>query len=164
VAAFLKMGQPPQAPDLLQRRGALGTFLAGILRLDQPDQPFRRQGSIDHVEIARLEDIERPMREGQQQGAAQGKERHLARQVGGLGGTLAHGLPVQENRAVESRRRPLSVAGSLGPQASNNSSSFLRAPSSSQARSRLMMATSASAASSRLPSALRTMARSKRAW
>ena len=41
----------------------------GILGLDQPDQPVAAQGRIDHFDIARLEDVERPVRERQQQRA-----------------------------------------------------------------------------------------------
>src|SRR5208283_2634025 len=70
---------------------------------------------------------------------------------------------VQEKSSVESFFRALTVAGSIGPQASKNCSNCLRAPSSFQARSRLMMASSSAAASSRRFWALRRIAKSNRA-
>src|SRR5690606_37742304 len=153
IAIFLEMGEPPETTNGLQRRPALRAFLARIFGLNQAYQPITPQGGINQLDIARLKDIERAMRERQQQGPAQRENRNGLWQIGRASRTLRHGLS-QENSAVERRRRPLSVAGSLTPQTSKNSMSFLRAPSSSQARSRLMMATSASAASRRLPSAL----------
>ena len=59
---------------------------------------------------------------------------------------------------------PAMLCSSIGPQASKNCSSCLRAPSSFQARSALMMAIRWSTASSRRSWALSASARSKRAW
>ena len=62
-----------------------------VAGLDQPDQAVAAQGMIDHFEIARLEDVERPARERQQQSAVEREERHGARQVGGRFWALQHG-------------------------------------------------------------------------
>src|SRR6185369_15937728 len=47
-----------------------------------------------------------------------------------------------ENRTVDSRLRPSTVASSVGPQASKNCTSCLRAPSSFHFRSRLTISSS----------------------
>ncbi len=55
-----------------------------------------------------------------------------------------------ENRIVDSRLRPSTVASSVGPQASKNCTSCLRAPSSFHLRSRLTISSSCCVASVRL--------------
>ncbi|MND89402.1 hypothetical protein D3C80_814590 [compost metagenome] len=97
----------------------------------------------------------------QQQGTGKWKDRHGFRQVVVLyisrisdvhgikppvhccpagGATALAGIcPHYENSIAESFRRPATVAGSLKPQASKNSRSWRRAPSSSKVRSLRMI-------------------------
>src|SRR5271168_5354743 len=73
------------------------------------------------------------------------------------------GIMLYENRIVDNRFRPSTVASSVGPHASKNCTSCLRAPSSFHLRSRLTISSSRLVASVRSPLALSAMARSNRA-
>ena len=83
VADLLEMGDPAEAADALQRDAAARRFLGRVLGLDQADQPVAAERVIDHLDVARLEDVERALRERQQQRARQREDRHGCRQVGG---------------------------------------------------------------------------------
>src|ERR1700744_5268148 len=61
------------------------------------------------------------------------------------------GIMLYANRIDDSRLRPAIVASSVGPQASKNCTSCLRAPSSFHLRSRLTMLIKFSSASDRRP-------------
>jgi hypothetical protein len=101
---------------------------------------------VDHFKIARLEDIERHLSTRQQQRARQRKDRNDFRKIRRPSidrihrhrfASARHHRSGYENRIEDRRRRPETVASSVGPQASKNCTSCLRAPSSFHLRSRL---------------------------
>ena len=102
---------------------------ASGLRLDHADHLVGLHRVADHLQVARLEDVERQVAARQQQGAAQREDREAAR--AGWRRARASAEP-QLNSTEDSIRRPFSVAGCLGPSASKNLTSCLRAWSSSQ--------------------------------
>ena len=122
VLGFAERDDPPRAA----RPVDVGFAAAGpLMGQDHPDQPLRRRERRHrHVQIARLENIERQPAVRQQERAAERKNRNLVRQI------LEFGIERtrhQENRIADSLRRPATVTGSVGPSASNSSSSCFRA-------------------------------------
>ena len=123
--------------------------------LDHADQAMAvGHRVVDHREIARLEDVERHLPARQQQRAGQRKHRNHVRQIGRPAIDHVHRHcrspdPTASDRtrrsastqtgSTTSLRRPLTVASSVGPHASKNWTSCLRAPSSFHLRSRLTM-------------------------
>src|SRR6202043_3147422 len=136
-----------------QHRAGLVLAVRNI-RLDHPDQPVAvAQGIVDHRQIARLENIERHLAARQQQRAGQREHRNV---LGKLAGSAVFGIDrhlrsrcydmsfvylriltakplctlaeyaIYENRIVDSRLRPSTVASSAPPHASKNCTSCLR--------------------------------------
>ena len=123
--------------------------------LDHADQAAAAsERVVDHHQIARLENVERQLPARQQQRARQRKHRDHLRQVGGPEIACVHrhrgsptsaaaGWPDQFPARCLTRTGwttaacgPSTVASSVGPQASKNCTSCLRAPSSFHLRSR----------------------------
>src|SRR5262249_18137246 len=194
VAGLGDLGDAADAADLVEVGLALGSGMrrVGLDHADQAVSPA--QGIIDHREIARFENVERHLPARQQQRARQWKDRDHVGEVAGVLVDRIHGhrrpptaatrpdlarlilalrpaprhaadqAARQENKIDDSRLRPLTVASSVGPQASKNWTSCLRAPSSFHLRSRLTISSRLSTASWRRPLAFNATARSKRAW
>src|SRR5690606_1382259 len=146
-------GDPAEAADLAQLRLAVGPLRAVEARLDHADKPVVAQRPVDHLQIARLEDVERQASARKEQRCSQWEDRHDLGQVSRLAVSrvanlhaylpttgLPPSLRSQENSSDDSLRRPDSVASSVMPHASKNFSSCRRAPSSCQARSAFMIA------------------------
>ena len=115
-----------------------------------------RHHGVDHLEIARLEDIERQCRARQQNCAAKRKNGNPRRQIGWtpiairecqVGLSPLGGRKNQLNRVDDSLRRPSATNGSFGPHASKNCKSCLRAASSFHWRSILTRSSRRSRAS-----------------
>ena len=60
------------------RLGRAGVPAVG---LDQADDPIPRHGVVHHIQIARLEDVQRQLSARQQDGSAQRKDRDHLRQI-----------------------------------------------------------------------------------
>ena len=118
------------------------------------------QRVVDHRQVARLEDVERQLAARQQQRAGQREDRDH-RRAGPAGPDRPRSCPCRLLAALdrpsgEQDRRTASAAraiviSSVGPQASKNWTSCLRAASSFQLRSRRTISRSWSIASSRRP-------------
>ena len=135
VAGLGEGGYAAGAADRAQGRPE-GAGRGGLVGLDHADDAVAGERRIDHGEVARLEDVERHLGARQEKRRRQRKDRNDRRQiVRALIGAVAslHRVP-QANSRDDSWRRPASVASSVGPQASKNCKSCLRAFSSSQLR------------------------------
>ncbi|KDP93510.1 hypothetical protein ER13_00930 [Brevundimonas sp. EAKA] len=86
VRGFRKTGDPPGAAD---RRQA-GQGRSPALGLDQADDPVPGHGVVHHVEIARLEDVQRQLAARQQYGPLQREHRDHLRQIEGSNIALRH--------------------------------------------------------------------------
>ena len=154
VFGFRERRDPPDGADGRQRRRAVRSIRRQ--RLDHADDALSGQRVVDHVEIARLENVERQRAARKHQRPAQRKQRHALRQIG----CLAIAECAHENRMDDNLRRPCLATSDAGPAASNIFSNCLRAASSFQSRCISMMASRCSTAPPRSPRAASVRARS----
>ena len=142
VAGLGELGDAAGAADLAELRHERRCRRPPASGWIMPMRRSPRERLVDHGEVARLEDVERHLAARQEQRARQREDRdHVGQGPAVPDRRRSWPCPRprwarQANSSDDSRRRPARVMSSIGPQASKNWTSCLRAASSFQVRSR----------------------------